>query len=81
MVKCRVNIAYPETNSKFAPEHGWLEYIFVSVLERLGLSSEALAVCFREGTCFLRINQPMTSSHTEGEDRSLKSLKPPLHIS
>ena len=43
----------PETNSKFAPENGWLEYK-PFLLGRLGLFSGAFDVSFREGNCNCR---------------------------
>ena len=41
----------PETNSKFAPENGWLEYVGIRVLVSFGdgLFAGAFAVSFREG--------------------------------
>ena len=34
-------VTIPETNSKFAPENGWLEYCTCFLLGRLGLFSGA----------------------------------------
>ena len=37
----------PETNSKFAPENGWLEYDEIFLLGQKSLFSVALAISFR----------------------------------
>ena len=43
---------WDETNSKFAPENGWLEYDPASFWGKFGLFSGAFAVSFREGIGF-----------------------------
>ena len=57
----RVSFTLPETNSKFAPENGWLEYYIVSFWGNLGLfSGPNLLLVLRSV-----VNYPLCCPHNE----------------
>ncbi len=73
----------PETNSKFAPENGWLEYCFLPLgaLRMAYFQGLSLAVSFREDRFIRGKWSPFFSGPHEFNSRSCPSHRPAVETS